>query len=118
MAEEKWQALWAFMDEHQLMRVFVGHTHEAFVREHDGKLVCNLGSAGAATDGDPRAAWVLVAPNAAGGTDVTPQRTAYDVAELHRLIEATPDYQGFADPRYRAAYKRWFATGLHWRVHY
>jgi hypothetical protein len=42
----------------------------------------------------------------------------YDVAEIQRLIDETPDYQGFADPRYRAAYKQWFATGWHWRVHY
>jgi predicted phosphodiesterase len=118
MPEEKWQALWTYMDEHQLRRVFVGHSHRAFVREQDGKLVCNLGSAGAATDGDPRAAWVLVAPNAAGGTDVIPRRVAYDVAEIHRLIDDTPDYQGFADARYRAAYKQWFATGVHWGAHY
>jgi predicted phosphodiesterase len=118
MPAEKWQALWAFMDEHQLRRVFIGHSHMAFMREHDGKLVCNTGSAGASTDGDPRAVWVLVEPNAAGGTDVTLRRVDYDVAEIHRLIDATPDYQGFADPRYLAAYKKWFETGMHWGVHY
>jgi predicted phosphodiesterase len=118
MPDEQWQALWAFMDEHQLRRVFVGHTHRAFQRKQDGKLVCNLGSAGASTDGDPRAVWALVAPQAAGGTDVSWQRVAYDVAETHRLIDQTPDYQGFADARYRQAYKQWFATGVHWKAHY
>jgi predicted phosphodiesterase len=117
MPAERWQALWDFMDERGFQRVFVGHSHVPFIREEGGRLVCNIGSAGAPLDGDPRPSWALVEAEPDGGRTVTLRRVDYDLDLTQRLIDATPDYHGFASADYKAAYKKWFATGLHWRMH-
>lgn len=117
MPADRWQELWNFMAERDLARVFIGHSHVPFLRAQGGRLVCNLGSAGAPLDGDPRPSWALVEAEASGARTVTLRRVDYDLALTQNLIDATPDYHGFASADYQAAYKKWFATGLHWRVH-
>src|SRR5690349_1425714 len=104
MPEADWQALWAYMDAHGFRQVFCGHTHVPFMRTHADRLVCNLGSAGAPLDGDPRACWVSFEP---GASVATLHRVAYDVAATHALIDANPDYYDFQTPGFVAAYKKW-----------
>jgi hypothetical protein len=106
------------MDSHDFSQVFCGHTHIPFCREFKGKVVCNLGSAGATLDGDPRASWVKVEQRPGDGLEINIQRVDYDIALIHQLIDQTPDYYGFQVPGYREAYKKWFSTGTHWKVHF
>jgi diadenosine tetraphosphatase ApaH/serine/threonine PP2A family protein phosphatase len=40
--------------------ICVGHTHQPYVLEVDGKLVINPGSVGQPRDGDPRAAFAII----------------------------------------------------------
>jgi predicted phosphodiesterase len=117
MPEEEWQKLWAFMDVHNFSLVFCGHTHIPFSREHDGKCLYNLGSAGAPLDGDPRPSWVLVNESSARDLDITIRRVDYDITLIHHLIEQTPDYYDFKDPDFKEAYKKWLSTGIHWKAH-
>lgn len=118
MANEEWQDLWAYMDAHDLLQVFCGHTHIPFSRQHEDKLVCNLGSAGATLDGNPRASWVKVEQIPGDGVEIEIRRVDYDIALIHQLIDKTPDYYDFKVPGYTEAYKKWFSTGIHWKVHF
>jgi len=117
LTDEEWQMLWTYMDAHNFSQVFCGHTHIPFCREHDGKLVCNLGSAGATLDGDPRASWVKVEQMPGNGMEINIRRVEYDIALIHQLIDQTPDYYGFQVSGYTEAYKKWFSSGIHWKFH-
>jgi putative phosphoesterase len=68
--------------------VCVGHTHQPYVLEVDGKLVINPGSVGQPRDGDPRASYAVVE-----GTKVELKRVEYPVEETVRAVEqaALPD---------------------------
>ncbi len=73
----------------------VGHTHKPWVREIEGVLFVNAGSAGKPKDGDPRASWVLieVAPDRPPSMEI--RRVPYDVAAMATAIRATdglPDH--------------------------
>jgi hypothetical protein len=118
LSSEAWQALWTYMDEHNFSQVFCGHTHIPFWREHEGKLICNLGSAGATLDGDPRPSWVRVDQMSGQRLEAKIRRVDYDITRIHQLIDQTPDYYGFQEPGYTEAYKKWFSTGVHWKVHF
>ena len=117
LADEEWQTLWTYMDGHNFSQVFCGHTHIPFCREHKGRLICNLGSAGATLDGDPRASWVKVEQMPGDRLEVNIRRVDYDVTLIQHLIDQTPDYYDFKVPGYKEAYKMWFSTGVHWKVH-
>jgi predicted phosphodiesterase len=117
LTDEEWQTLWTYMDSHNFSQVFCGHTHIPFCREFKGKAVCNLGSAGATLDGDPRASWVKVEQLPGNDLIISIRRVDYDIALIHQLIDQTPDYYGFQVPGYTEAYKKWFSTGIHWKVH-
>lgn len=112
--EAVWDKLFAFIEEQKLSQVFCGHTHTAFFREKEGRIICNVGSVGAPLDGDPRPAWVMLEGQAA----ISICRAAYDVSLAHRLVDASPDYPDFSGkPGMSEAYKAWYATGIHWRAH-
>jgi diadenosine tetraphosphatase ApaH/serine/threonine PP2A family protein phosphatase len=117
MPIEDWEQLWAFMDAQDYSQVFCGHTHVPFYREHERKRVCNLGSAGAPLDGDPRPSWVLAIETPTGASEITIRRENYDINLIHRLIDQTPEYPSFEEPGYKEAYKKWFLTGIHWKAH-
>ena len=117
MTDEEWQSLQADMEEHNFSQVFCGHTHIPFCREYEGKLICNVGSAGASLDGDPRPSWVRAEQLSDGALDINIRRVEYDLRLIHQLIDRNPDYYGFEEPGYREAYKKWFSTGIHWKVH-
>jgi len=72
-----------------------GHTHLPWVREIEGVLFVNDGSAGKPKDGDPRAAWALfdLAPGRPPAVEI--RRTPYDVAAMAAAIRAAdglPDH--------------------------
>jgi len=117
MQDEEWEKLWAFMDTQNFSLVFCGHTHIPFFREHAGKRIYNLGSAGAPLDGDPRPAWVLVTESPSTDLDIAIRRVEYDIRLIHDLIDQTPDYYDFKDPDFKEAYKNWLSTGVHWKAH-
>jgi putative phosphoesterase len=65
-----------------------GHTHILWVREIDGVLFVNAGSAGKPKDGDPRAAWVLLTIGEDGAVSVDVRRVDYDIAAMAAAIRA------------------------------
>jgi putative phosphoesterase len=65
-----------------------GHTHRPWVREIEGVLFVNDGSVGKPKDGDPRAAWALIAATAGEPVVVETRRVAYDVASMAEAIRA------------------------------
>jgi hypothetical protein len=116
MTEYEWQQIVCFMQEQNLQQVFCGHTHIPFYRNFNGMQFCNVGSVGAPLDGDPRPSWVLVEAETAGEQAITIQRVAYDISQIHQMIDRTPDYPGFKVTGIQDAYKKWLASGMHWRV--
>jgi putative phosphoesterase len=72
-----------------------GHTHKPWVREIEGVLFVNAGSAGKPKDGDPRAAWARFDLAAGRPPAVAIERVPYDVAAMAAAIRAAdglPDH--------------------------
>lgn len=72
-----------------------GHTHKPWVREIEGVLFVNAGSAGKPKDGDPRAAWALIEVTADRPPTVEIRRVPYDVTAMAAAIRAAdrlPDH--------------------------
>jgi putative phosphoesterase len=66
-----------------------GHTHKPWVREIEGVLFVNAGSAGKPKDGEPRAAWVVLTLGDDESVDVDVRRVGYDIASMAVAIRAT-----------------------------
>ena len=66
--------------------IVCGHTHKAYDKTVDGTRFINVGSAGKAKDGDPRACWALL-DTATGALEF--RRVAYDVERAVRAIEVS-----------------------------
>jgi len=58
-----------------------GHTHKPWVHEFGGVLFVNCGSVGKPKDGDPRAAFAVLRP-AAAGVGVSIERVTYDAERV------------------------------------
>jgi putative phosphoesterase len=69
--------------------VCVGHTHQPYVLEVDGKLVINPGSVGQPRDGDPRAAYAVI-----DDFNVELKRVEYPVEATVRTVQES----ALADP--------------------
>jgi putative phosphoesterase len=65
-----------------------GHTHKPWVREIEGVLFINDGSAGKPKDGDPRAAWALLTVEPGKPVAVEIRRVPYDIASMAEAIRA------------------------------
>ncbi|HJT75650.1 MAG TPA: metallophosphoesterase family protein [Gemmataceae bacterium] len=65
--------------------ICVGHTHQPYVLEVDGKLVVNPGSVGQPRHGDPRAAYAVL-----DNFNVELRRVEYPVEETVRAVEESP----------------------------
>jgi putative phosphoesterase len=77
-------------------RVLVfGHTHKPWVREHGGVLFVNCGSVGKPKDGDPRAAFAILA-GASGDVRVEIARVAYDAEAVAQEVAASGLPEEFA----------------------
>src|SRR5215216_1845873 len=79
-----------------------GHTHKPWVREHDGVLFVNCGSVGKPKDGDPRAAFAILAPGDAV-PEVMIERVEYDAEAVAREVAAVGLPVEFADKLLSAA---------------
>jgi predicted phosphodiesterase len=68
--------------------ICVGHTHQPYILEVDGKLVVNPGSVGLPRDGDPRGAYAIIENH-----EVEIKRFEYPVEAAVRTVEvsALPD---------------------------
>ena len=72
-----------------------GHTHKPWVREIEGVLFVNAGSAGKPKDGDPRAAWALITTVPGSPAKVEIRRVDYDIPAMAAAIRAAdglPDH--------------------------
>jgi putative phosphoesterase len=66
-----------------------GHTHKPWVREYGDVLFVNCGSVGKPKDGDPRAAFAVIAAAADGvGVGVTIERVDYDAGAVAAEVRA------------------------------
>ncbi|MBI4265393.1 MAG: metallophosphoesterase family protein [Acidobacteria bacterium] len=65
--------------------LFLGHTHEQFVRQVDGTTIVNPGSLGLPIDGDARAAFAVVDDGR-----VAVHRLEYDTERAAARVEALP----------------------------
>jgi putative phosphoesterase len=65
--------------------LIMGHTHVQHVERYGEGIVMNPGSVGQPRDGDPRAAYAVVDPDA---LDVEEHRVAYDVESVQADVEA------------------------------
>jgi predicted phosphodiesterase len=115
MAEPEWRKLLTFMEERQFRQVFCAHTHVPFCRQFGQKRICNVGSVGLPTDGDPHAAWVLVEEKPDDQPDIAIRRVDYDIARMLHLIDQTPDYPDFKQPGFHEGYKKMVSTGVYWK---
>ena len=80
---DTWQAMTEAARRPSLL--VLGHTHEQFVRTVDGTTIVNPGSVGLPKDGDAKAAYAVIEDG-----EVTLRRTAYDIREAARRINALP----------------------------
>ncbi|MGI8644240.1 MAG: metallophosphoesterase family protein [Thermomicrobiales bacterium] len=72
-----------------------GHTHQPWIREIEGVLFVNEGSAGKPKDGDARATWALFEITPGQPVSVIIHRVAYDIASMADAIRAAdglPDH--------------------------
>jgi predicted phosphodiesterase len=111
-AEELHQIL-SFMDQKRVSGLFVGHTHQPFIKHLDGKMICNPGSVGFTLDGDPRPSWILCEQED-GQQSFSVRRVAYDIDQaVKRLMEV--GFWEFDNGSKRDAYIKMLRTGIHWR---
>ena len=103
------------MDEKRVSSLFVGHTHEPYIRHLNGRVICNPGSVGFTLDGDPRPSWILCEVDDLL-QNFSIRRVDYDIDQaVQRLLEV-----GFLDSAgagEQHAYIKMLRTGIHWRAH-
>jgi len=97
---------------------FQGHTHVPgvfteslqfhspeevdYVFRLDGrKTLCNVGSVGQPRDGDPRACYILLDEETAGGPTIYYRRVEYDIETTVKKIHAIADLENFLGDRLR-----------------
>jgi putative phosphoesterase len=79
-----------------------GHTHKPWRHEHGGVLFVNCGSVGKPKDGDPRGAFAVLSP-AAAGVDVRIERVGYDAESVAGQVRRAGLPSEFADKLLDAA---------------
>jgi predicted phosphodiesterase len=105
-----------FMNGKNVSALFVGHTHEPYIKHVDGKVICNLGSVGFTLDGDPHPSWVLCERDASR-QNFSIRRVAYDIDQAIYLMKQT-GFMDFASEPRRHAYIKMLQTGIHWSNHF
>jgi len=94
-ADDVFDEVSRLMQERSIDELYVGHTHEPFVRAVGHGLICNPGSVGMPLDGDWRASWMLVerpadaaaSSNALESARPTVRRVEYDIDRTFHLLE-------------------------------
>jgi diadenosine tetraphosphatase ApaH/serine/threonine PP2A family protein phosphatase len=117
LKENELAELFAWMDAQNFNHVFCGHTHEPVVYTCENRIICNVGSAGMPLGGDPRVCWVEWQPEIPGEAGLTIHRVEYDLQRTLQMIDADPTFHAHDSHAHRQAYRKMFATGIHWRAH-
>ena len=104
-----------FMDEKNVSALLVGHTHEPYIKHVDGKVICNVGSAGFSLDGDSRSSWVLCEQDSTQ-QNFSIRRVAYDIDQAINLMKQA-GFMDFVSESRRRAYIKMLQTGKHWSNH-
>jgi putative phosphoesterase len=73
-----------------------GHTHKPWIREYGDVLFVNCGSVGKPKDGDPRGAFAVLSPTAAG-VDARIERVGYDAESVAAQVRESGLPTEFAD---------------------
>jgi len=116
--EERRDELLSFMEARGFSRLFLGHTHEPYLRTISGRLICNVGSVGVPLDGDTCPSWATCELGEGSAAKVELRRTEYDLTEMLRKIDALdPGCALFYGGRTKETYREMFRTGIHWKVH-
>jgi hypothetical protein len=113
---ERFDEVDAWMGESGTALVFVGHTHELYLREMKHGWLCNAGSVGLPLDGTPQPAWVLADGDLGRSCRLELRRSEYDLREYTALIAARPDHPDYRIPGQVPAYRRMVETGKHWKA--
>jgi putative phosphoesterase len=101
--EDKPASLYERLAAAETGRVLVfGHTHKPWTREYGGVLFVNCGSVGKPKDGDPRAAFAVLAP-AGDGVEATIERVGYDAEAVAGEVRRAGLPGEFADKLVLAA---------------
>jgi len=79
-----------------------GHTHQPWIREYGGVLFVNCGSVGKPKDGDPRAAFAILEPDADRAA-VHIERVEYDAQRVAREVAAAGLPEEYAEKLVQAA---------------
>ncbi len=115
IAMDELQQILAFMDEKSVSALFIGHTHEPYIKHVNDKMICNPGSVGFTLDGDPLPSWVLCEQNESQ-KNFEVRRVGYDIHQaIRRMTEV--GFMDFAGVRQRNAYVKMLQTGIHWRAY-
>jgi predicted phosphodiesterase len=114
-SEDALEPVLKFMDEKSVSILFVGHTHEPYIRQLNGKHICNPGSVGLPLDGDPDPSWILC-EEVDGEKTFGVRRVPYDI-ELAIQMMKELGFQKSQGLRRRDAYIKMLQTGIHWRFH-
>lgn len=115
-SQEKYDEVDRWMGKSGTDLVFVGHTHEPFLRNLTNGILCNVGSAGTPLDGIPRPSWVLIHGPLGRDCQIEIRRTTYDLREYTEMINARQDHPQWRIPGRGEAYRRMLETGEHWKA--
>jgi predicted phosphodiesterase len=115
MSEGALEPVLKFMDEKSVSILFVGHTHEPYIRHLNGKSICNPGSVGLPLDGDPNPSWILC-EEVDGQRTFEIRRVPYDIDRAVQMLKDL-GFQESLGIRRRDAYIKMLQTGIHWRMH-
>jgi predicted phosphodiesterase len=105
-----------WMRQEGISEIFCGHTHDPFCQSAGNLRVCNVGSVGLPLDGDPRAGWVLIEDHPTGQRQISIRRLEYPIDETIAMVDATPEYPGFARPGRQEAYRTMLRNGRYWKT--
>ena len=86
MSEGALEPVLKFMDEKSVSILFVGHTHEPYIRHLNGKSICNPGSVGLPLDGDPNPSWILC-EEVDGQRTFEIRRVPYDIDRAVQMLK-------------------------------
>jgi diadenosine tetraphosphatase ApaH/serine/threonine PP2A family protein phosphatase len=115
IASDQLHHILQFMDEKKVSALLVGHTHEPYIKHMDGKVICNVGSAGFSLDGDSRASWVLCEQDGAQ-QNFSIRRVVYDIEQAIYLMKQA-SFMDFVSESRQNAYIKMLQTGVHWSIH-
>lgn len=91
------EAILEILDEYAFDILICGHTHKPYIKNIEGRLIVNAGSAGKPKHGNPRATYVIL-DITKNGIDFVSREVEYEFEKTAHAIEAEPEMPSeFAD---------------------